>query len=274
MPVISEAKPPLFGNIKTYMHRKGVPPTKVILLAPHTNEHGAVLPFQTALARKLMEEGIETEEHKTTDMPERVWELRRKIGGPEFLSERRQIIDGVLNLEDLLIRLRAISEFITSSQNGMVVELHAYDRVEDKEFFYGVERFRRIKGTGNLVMKNMIGDSASLWKEWIPYLQRSQEAASEVAQLRGLNLEDAIKEIRARLQELKKYKNRIKLVDIPSNVVRISEGHAGYPVYYASKPEGDNLSAFEEFYCARICESLGFAPSDLEMVKSVLTIPR
>ena len=265
-----------FGDIRYHRPKKGKRPNKVVLIAPHTNEHPAVLPFQAALAKRLMADGIVTEEKAVTDMMERAWEIRKRLG--KTYPQTDDIIAAVLMLEDYLIRARLISGAIKKGDQGTIVlEMHGQTRIfEDEDFFDNTDKWRRLRGT-----KIIVASSATSYHlgfldmEDNPHhktVNERSELASEIASVRNLDLIALLEELEALGRELNGHKKRLKLVELPTKSATLPKEHPAYSYYYGLDGIGIVTSAFEYMYCTVTRESVGFSERDVEKVASFLII--
>ncbi len=265
-----------FGDITYYRNRKGRRPSKVVLIAPHTNEHPAVLPFQAALARKLMAEGITTEEKAVYDMMERGWAVRKGVG--KTYPRTNDVISAVLMLEDYAIRARLVYDAIKKGdRETIVVEMHGQTRTfNDEDYFGNPHIWRRLRGTTILIAAKAMPDHLGFLDmennahhETIKDRELA-EKAEEIAKLRNFDLMELIKELEELGRELRRYTKSLKLVELPTKDVKLPKEHPMHDTYYDQEGRGFLTSAFEDMYCTVTRENPGFSERDVEKVASII----
>ncbi|MEK6981668.1 MAG: hypothetical protein AABX38_01945 [Candidatus Micrarchaeota archaeon] len=272
---------PKVKDIPEYFPKLGVTPKKIVLISPHTNESGAVSPFQIELAKKLRENGVLVEEHIVTDTMERGWSLRRHFNRVPYWNEA-PIIANVLTLEDYLIRARVLKEAFRNSNNLLAVELHASAFTQDDEFANAHE-FERISGTSILVLKNTLKNLDFLDLDYYKKLmqifseQKNLRFAYEIAKIRNLEIWQMIHELITLREFLLDHVENIRVFELPSKEKALPKNHPMYAHYYYDRLENEKDSpritnAYEDPYCACTRESLGFSDQDVEAVKNVLVL--
>ena len=263
---------PKFGDVKPLTIPSGYRrPGKAVLVSAHQNE--GITPFQQVCAAQLQSEGIQAEEQSIDGNMERGWSLtiHRAEKGFDKLDER-DICNNIFLMEDYLLRARLVSGAL-SDKSAFVLEIHAMDKYGPNDTFMGGEWYRRIRGTSILA-----GDFASFFNRF-DFRPLSQMEAHEVevtvefAEARGLNYPEALKEIAARQEEALAYRERAKLIGLPSTPVSLPAGHPMYSFYYNTGGSMKILPPFEEAYCSCTRELSPFTPKDVSRVASIARIP-
>lgn len=272
------------SDVPFYKPVKGALPKRVVLVSPHENEHPATVPFQRAWADKLLTRDINVEEKVVTGMMERGWFLRRHILSTvdDNIVFANFAAQTVFALEDYLIRVRIMGDTFLNKDKGntFLVEIHADRNRKDEDIYEpsGITS-KRIENTRIFILgfQNLVNlcrgctTLSSVWPEEIFQL------AIEFAKLRGFDFKEAAREIKVKLRELSKSEKVIKVIEIPSDEVRLDENHPAFKLYY----ERDRLyihpkkrvTDIEKVYCAVYRNSLGFTEQDIDHVSSVLVIP-
>lgn len=240
---------PRFGDIKIHVPRQKYAHDRFLLVSPHTCEHPTTLPFQNAQAKKIEGEGMEVSQKQVNDMMLRGWSLRMKYGANTD-NCINNAFSYVLSLEDDIIRLRIMSDFVlakcNANKNVYVMEIHAMKNLQDDDVLdMPIDILRRIGGTRILIMNG---------KDYMSIAQGTEPGgimkdACEIAEFRGINIEEAKKEIHTRSAELLKSGATIKVIDLPSDPVSLEKEHPMYSYYYVSENVIRSVSDFENTYC-------------------------
>ena len=261
-----------FSDIPVHIARGRSRPKKVVLIAPHTNEHPAVLPFQSALAKHILDEGITVDEHRVDDMMKRGWSFR------SFILEKCHSLDdlndagAVLGQEDILTRVRILFSTIDStSTTGL--EIHAYEDTEDSMSFSFPCKTARLKNTRILFVNDVVGLFENFMRNHC--MPKSNHLADEIAKARGFDLDDSRSESLVKLKKLRRYK--IKCIEIPSIPTLLPEEHPMCNSYYGVGAERSLFCSYkstnyETYYCARTREGMGFSQNELSAALSILNI--
>ena len=266
---------PTFADVRPYRRRSGVRPKKVAIAIPHSSVIPVALPFSRALSKKLMENGIQTDTLITTDMMKRGWELRSRLGDVHSDSDDRSALSATLTIEDFLIRTSVLLRLL-SDPGIMVLELHAYNCERTSEYFSNPYEWRRLAGT-DITVQALHFDQAfsDVTRECSSLIDKSPRVANGVAQLRGMDLGDTIRELREKLRELKAHRNRIKLVELPSIAVSLPRSHPAFGFYFSADGSyRSRLSSFETSYCAEFRKGADFSERDVRSVASILVSRR
>lgn len=247
----------------------GPRPKKVCLIAPHTNEHGAVLQLQKELRKRLKEEGIETETKNTTDMMERAWELRiiAKDRSPMLYE---QCFSPVLMIDDLLRRARVLKTAIIGDERTIALEMHAR-----KEGLIDEGVWEELDGTGILISTSVASSFENTWKDHRQEIYHSRhfrfEHFEEIAQIMEFDIRGAIEELRDLIWDLHSHDHCLMLIEVPSYFRRLDEDHPMYKYYYGERGPWVT-SQFESAYASGY-RYAAFDPENVEAVLSALRLP-
>ena len=271
---------PTFTDVPNCRIRKGSLPSRAVLISPHENEHPASLPFQAALFRKLLSEGMQVEERKIDGNMRRGWALREKIAKNDLERKVHSIAllnkctNLVLNLEDQLIRAREISSSLSGDSQTFVLEVHAMNCTGENGHF-SETHLKRLAGTGFTVgnffsdllsLRQMLGEK-ELWG-----------AISDLARMQGFSFAEAKKELAALIKELRPNKQAILEIEVPSLPVYLPEAHQMEKIYFSRRSFGSVamklVSTYEEYYCTVTREGIGFTEKDLSAASSLIVIPK
>lgn len=285
--------------------RKGKFPKTVMLAAPHTNEHGAVLLPQAALQRSLGQNGVEVKLRNRLGMMAKLWKMRSMLDR-EFPNNSRDIlvrdlITPLLSAQDFLLRLREMQEFFSKNPDGVFMELHAMNQnvilqsssLSSKE----LEEFLQISGTNMLICRKAIRsfgelvaltrkDEADVYsKIQDHYLPQSQGKIKElvllikarIEEFCGFSFDNALEGCESALPELKGNEDRIFIVEIPSESRHLAPSHFMHGSYYAPRTQDPGYASlssshFEEAYAAYTRESIGFSHKDTEALLNQLKV--
>lgn len=271
--------PPTFGDVKTYRKRKcRTRPAKVTLIAPHSNENPAALPFLRAVEKQLESSGIHTETKITRDMMSKGWEFSKKLGLPGDRGNRppaefENVIDAICSLEDALLRAKSIVSHI--DRHSVVVEIHSLSGINDKEdIMADVYDVWRIGGTKICIVKNERTLRTFNLSDKIEDLERNLGFASWLSKLKGFDLENARRELDSLYRIIKAEKNLLKIIELPSVERFLPRKHPMYQYYYdIEDPQTivkSGVSEFEVCYYARYFHRTEFCEKDLKAVTSVI----
>lgn len=254
-----------FSDLPRTYGRSGNRPKIAFLLAPHTNEHGAVDPFRVALAEKLEPEGTRVVKLSILDLMERGWRLRKQVGSAtEF--DTNMIISAVLQLEDILIRARLIYKLLIKFSDSMVFEVHGQKRIAECDEFVSEYQVKRIGSTSFITVDNLVSDVFSIFdREHYDYLTKEGAKPSLVALLRGFDLNGAIKELKLLLEKLEPFNSRIGYIGVPGVRESMPINHPMFSHYHQGLTPLP-VSNFEQSYCTNYINSIGFSDANVNAV--------
>ncbi len=285
--------------------RRGSFPKTVMLAAPHTNEHPAVLLPQYSLQRTLEANGIEVKTMNRIGMMGKLWRLRSALDR-EFPEDSRDrfvgnLLTSILSVRDLHERLQNMSYFFTNSPEGVFMEMHAMsEEVIQNSSLLSPEELRdflQISGTNMLICREALrslGESVAWARKSeidtyssIPDLiagkfQQSVRdlllaVKSRIEEMCGFSAAKAAGECEKLLFELKEHKDRISIVEIPSQKRELPPEHRMHKLYFQRRlvEEGYgqvSSSHFEEVYASCTRESAGFSQRDAEALLNQLKV--
>ncbi|MBI2079494.1 hypothetical protein HYT84_01920 [Candidatus Micrarchaeota archaeon] len=263
-----------FGELPHYRPKQGKRPNRLILIAPHTNENGVAVPFRDALTKRLENEGVTTIRLSVLDLMERCWRLRKQLD-PNTDFNQNAIVSAVLQLEDLLIRARLISTFLTRYPGSMVVEVHGNKKHNDEDQFFSEYPARRIRGTSIITVNDLIADVFNFFqREDYAIIKDDITAASLIALLRGFDIVRALEEFAGLLKNLRatpERQTRIRFIGVPGEEFSLPISH---PIYfdYHDCLAPKKVSNFEDSYAVKTVENPGFTEADIEKVASTLVL--
>lgn len=278
----------VFGDIPVYDKRNGNKPKVVLLSAPHTNEHGAVLPFREALKKKLESEGIQTRSHTTKDMMERGWGIRRQMGANDLSRSlgtynSNQILLAAFGIEDFLFRLKTAEEFFSKNSESVVLELHAMGRkLKENDTYYFDESESRLRNT-KLILIEEISDMKEIKKKfgmvediYKEFGSIKAELENKIKSLFGFDMWKSLHGVLKILHRFEKMERMMNAVELPSKWNPLPAGHPMFSRYY--RLDGDeaifnNGSEFERAYCGGFHESVSFTQQDVDAVAATLVLP-
>lgn len=242
-------------------------PAQAVLVAPHKNEHPAVLPFQRKLADSLASQGIKVEEKTIEDSSDRALTLHKlqQKGGELELFGCAQL----LFLEDRLIRARLLSTL--GNKSTFVLETHAMREPEENTAFPFHKDYQRIHGTKILVGKPV----QSVWEtireafeapRTFPFAQEDLlRVMAKAAEARGFTLKAAREELLDLANRLTPLRNVFRFIELPAKSVPIPKTS---PFHNLQR----EANAYEEFYCTHTLQAI-VNDSEVQKVTAIIRIP-
>lgn len=235
-----------FGDIPLHRNRLRPVPNRLHINIPHTNEIPVAEPLRMALKKKLEEKGLPVTLETNLRMAEDGWELRRKVHGTRL---KAGTVSSVLSIEDQRMRLRSMHER-TREPGSVYLEMHAYRMAGKDDHFSEVHDWRRLGRTMILAMSDLPAYFLESLEThcWSIAKDRS---SSEIARLRGFDLKMAVEECRSLLKEVRKRRDRVKLIEIPGEFEDLTAGHTMRRYYFQESGLYAMLpTEYEMQYCA------------------------
>ncbi len=267
------ARAPTFGDVKPYKgRRRGEKPGHVFLIAPHSHENIAVLPFTEALSKKLESEGIIVSLRPVNDIHLRAGPIRKHIqSNPrEFYNET--VVSAILSLEDHVLRFAHIRDCINLVQGpSIVVEMHAHACDNNNYPLSSANKWRRLGRTHILIMRtDPFTFAADALFSDIEIIGSNMEMAKRIAALRNIDLKDLVYEYTSLGVQLKPHKHTLMAFELPSSIRLMAYEHPLFSLYHT--PDGclKSISAFEDSYSATVFEPFCFNEVDIEAVARIL----
>ncbi|MEM4272321.1 MAG: hypothetical protein QXH30_01920 [Candidatus Bilamarchaeaceae archaeon] len=285
--------------------RRGKLPKTVMLAAPHTNEHGAVLVPQTALKKRLEESGVEVKVRNRLGMIAKLWKMRkmldREFPDSSSRSDVSNLITPLLSVKDFQLRLAEMSDFFSKSPDGVFMELHAmnHEVMLNSHLLSQLEaeEFLQISGTNMLICRNAISSFADAvsraeqdeadvhssiklfiterWQERVAALLLSIK--SRIEEFFEFSFKESLEQCRAALCELAGKKDRVFIVEIPSIARDLPQAHPMHSFYFKLRNAVPEYvlcppSSFEEAYAALMRDLISFTPKDAEALLNQLKV--
>jgi hypothetical protein len=236
----------LYLIIVVIMAKKSV--RKVVLAAPHPNEHSVVLPFRKVLAEKLRGAGLQIEE-RTTTAEDLHWHTLRRNSNPKTPDEVR-ILDIFLDVLDTYMRLKTAQVF--QSSNASFLELHAtphepraFDLLSCKWTLF--DGFYSIESVGGLLVSDA--------KLGVSFSQNAFDSNPGFVRILerqiGITLDQMLKEIASFDLSLS-----ITVIELLGNVVPLVAEDSNRDLYFSAIGTlRDGLGPFEEQYCTKTVQN-------------------
>ncbi|MFH2100957.1 MAG: hypothetical protein ABII71_02625 [Candidatus Micrarchaeota archaeon] len=252
----------------------------VLLLAPHSPEHFALLSLQKKLKEKLLTEGIDVRAKIIPGMMQRGWNARamlidrlkddgdllfsESVGGPAL----RDMLNTALSVEDLLIRTRAWLDFAEKNGQGAIIaELHASALGDSGEPLPrgGLMMVGWEKTSGVLCeldsMKTLTRIASGMEKKIRKIRSSLFSEVAEIFNSRGAEPHNAASEILEILAKIKELGVKLECFEAPAFRMPLPAGHPAWGLY-SNRDYGSSMH-FESRYCLSFYANHGPPSADV-----------
>ncbi len=245
------------------------------LISPHQNEQAVAIPSMRILKKRLLLEGIQTDNLKILKNTSNGWDLRKKLSEKPKLpssdeEEIRNTAHFVLTILDIANRARVIDHALIEKPNSLVIEVHGF--IPDSYAGSG--------GTPEMDLGNNISvlhffhiTNAAL--ESVTGL--NEKLAGKIASLIKFDIDEAWKQLYTKISKrLINHKDRVLCLEIPGKraVPMIKNDSQLHSIYFDETGNlHKHITEFENLYCINAVIDNALVSADIERVYTFLFKP-